>query len=622
MCGIAGVLDARQAPTPDQVHAQLELLLHRGPDAKAVYGAGPALIGQTRLSVIDLETGDPPITNEDGSVFVALNGEIYNYQALRHDLLGRGHVFATVGDTEILAHGAEDMEPIELARSLHGMFAAAVWDTRRKRLLLLRDRLGKKPLYYWTDGTHISFASEIKALFKDPRVPRRLNRSVLASYLTFGYVPTPDTFFEGVRSLPPGHVLVFEADGAMALLEYWRPPLPGVDGTTLEVSFEDSARRVRTLVTDAVERRLISDVPLGAFLSGGIDSSAVVALMSQLTDRPVKTFTIGFEDDAAFDERPYARIVADRYRTDHTEFVVRPDAISLIDELVWHYDQPFGDASSIPTYLLSKLTRDHVTVALSGDGGDELFAGYERFGAALVLDRYERVPPTLRRVIATGAASVPSSTGGRLRAVQRFLSTKTRLPDAFVDWQSYVPREIRQALLPGAVNGDWQGYLGLWRETEGAHLLDRLVNFNVRSYLVDDLLPKADRMSMAHGLEVRSPFLDHELAEFVLRLPPSSRVRGMNLKRVLKAAVDDLLPPEIVDRRKKGFGVPLDRWFRSDLAPYAGSMLQSASSRVRDHLDPGVVDGLMETHRAGRADHGETIWTLLTLESFLRKEGW
>ena len=393
MCGICGVAAADLGDVEPVVAAQLSCLHHRGPDARGSFRGTRAIVGQNRLAVIDLVTGDPPITNEDRGVVAVLNGEIYNFQALRDELVRRGHEFRSEGDTEVIAHLAEELAPVDLARRLDGMFAFGVWLEGRGRLVLGRDRVGKKPLFYWYSSGRFVFGSEIKAILADPAVPRRLDEGAIPAYLTFGYVPTPRTFFEGVRSLPPGHVLTLEADGEPLVERYWEPPVSGLDGTEqLDVGLGTAAHEIRARVEEAVRRRLISDVPLGAFLSGGLDSSTIVGIMARQLDQPVQTFTIGFEGRDGFDERPYARLIAKRHRTDHHEFVVRPEAVDLVERLVFHHDQPFGDSSAIPTFLLSEVTARHVTVALSGDGGDELFAGYERFAAGLAARRYSRAP--------------------------------------------------------------------------------------------------------------------------------------------------------------------------------------------------------------------------------------
>lgn len=629
MCGIAGEICPGERDASSSA-AQLARLRHRGPDAEGVFESPGGWIGQTRLAIIDLERGDPPITNEDGTIGVALNGEIYNYQELRASLASEGHRFGSDGDTEVLAHLAEALEPVPLAAGVEGMFAFAIFDGRRRRLILARDRFGKKPLYYWHLGDHLVFASEIKALLANPRVPHRLRTEAIPAYLTFGYVPTPDTFFHGIRSVPPGHVLIFEQSRAPRIERYWEPRYPGANGvarvgSSLQVAAADVRQKLRT----AVDCRLMSDVPLGAFLSGGIDSSTVVALMSEASGgRPIKTFTIGFDDFDGYDERPYARMVAERYRTDHTEFVVKPNAIELIERLVWHYDEPFGDPSALPTFLLSELTREHVKVALCGDGGDELFAGYERFAAALAIARYQHLPAWVRAGARRCAELLPPARNrGTLSKVRRLLvRSDLSAPMALLAWVGYVPVELRASLLDGTSGGTESpgidGYADIWRRSAGAHPLDRLLDLNIRTYLLDDLLPKVDRMSMAHGLEVRSPFLDRELAEFAFRLAPSARLRGLALKRVLRAAVADLLPREILRRPKRGFGVPLDRWFREDLASYVRGMLCGSGSRVRAYLAASVIDQIVREHQAGTASHGDSIWSLLTLEIFLRREGW
>jgi asparagine synthase (glutamine-hydrolysing) len=626
MCGICGVVGPGARDRRAVVDAQLAALEHRGPDARGSFRGTQATIAQNRLAIIDLVTGDPPITNEDRMVAVVLNGEIYNFRELREELLERGHELHSRGDTEVIAHLAEELPPIELARRLDGMFAFAVWDERRGRLVLGRDRVGKKPLYYWCSGGRLVFGSEIKALFADPAVPRRLDAKAIPAYLSFGYVPTPRTFFEGVRSLPPGHVLTFAAGGEPLIERYWQAPVAGVDGAAyLDLSLREAAAKVRSRLADAVAHRLISDVPLGAFLSGGIDSSAVVGIMASQLDRPVQTFTIGFEDREGFDERAYGRLVAQRHATDHHEFVVEPRAVDLIERLVWHHDQPFGDSSAVPTFLLSELTRGEVTVALSGDGGDEGFAGYERFAAGLAARRFAALPGPLRRTAVGAAGLLPaaalSGRGGRL---QRFAGVAEQgLPDAYRAWISTIQDPERDALLDGR-RDDWAAgdYRAIWESSAGARPLDRLLDLNLRTYLLDDLLVKTDRMSMAHGLEVRCPFLDAELLTFAARLPPAFKARGLSLKRVLKAAIADLLPRQVLHRSKRGFGVPLDRWFREDLHGYVASTLGADDARVKHHLAAEAVDHLIAEHDSWRRNHGHALWSLLTLEVFLRREGW
>lgn len=620
MCGISGFL-GEAATYPNVLGEQLRLLNHRGPDASGRYETADGAVAQNRLAVIDLETGDPPITNEDGTIGVVMNGEIYNFRELRSQLEARGHLLRTKGDTEVIAHLAEEEDPTGLAMRLDGMFAFAIWDAPRQRLTLGRDRLGKKPLFYSALPGTLVFASEIKAVLAHPAVVRELDPDALPAYLTFGYVPTPRTFFRGVSSLPAGHVLTVEPGNEPQITRYWSPPHHGKQMQPLSLSV--AADELRARIQTALEKRLIADVPLGTFLSGGLDSSVIVALMAEMLDRPVQTFTIGFEDDA-FDERRYARIVARRYHTDHHEFIVSPRAVELVERLVWHHDQPFGDSSAVPTFLLNELTRSHVTVALSGDGGDELFAGYERFGAAVAVDQYRRLPAGIRRGLRSALLSLPrGALRGRVGSFQRFIgSAELGLPGAYLAWLTFFNETSRHEALPGGSDWAVEDFCRRWVATEGADVLHRLLDLNLETYLVDDLLVKADRMSMAHALEVRSPFLDAELLTYVRSLPAELKLRGLTRKRLLKAAAADLLPREIINRRKHGFGVPLDRWFREDLASYVASTLGSKHARIRDYLMPAVVDRTLREHATGARDHGDVLWLLLTLEVFLQREGW
>ncbi len=633
MCGIAGCIHPDIVSKDCGVSDQVESIGHRGPDSRGIYQDRGISIGQARLSIIDLETGDPPICSEDETFVSVLNGEIYNFKSLQVELKAAGHKLSTKCDTEVLAHLAEYNSPSRLANKLDGMFAFAVLDTRRREIMLGRDPVGKKPLYYYDSPSLFVFGSEIKAVLAHPGVPHELNDQVLLSYLTFGYVPSPDTFFKGIYAVPPGHTLVRGISGACSIEPFWTLSIQnqlqqglGADAPDLRSNsgnFQASARNVRRLLEMAVEKRLVSDVPLGAFLSGGIDSSAIVAIMARLTNQPVNTFTIGFNDNEGFDERPYAETIAKRYKTNHTEFVVDPDASSHIEALVRHYDSPIGDSSALPTYLLSELTKSQVTVALCGDGGDELFGGYERFAAALAVDKFHQIPKPVLKVFSSALNRVlPASTGYGAK-IGRLLEAADLAPHlAFLKWMSFVSSEWRGKLTLLPPTRGTEGYERLWNSyPPNQTLLQRLQRINIETYLLDDLLPKVDRMSMAHGLEVRSPFLDKALLGYAIALPDRHKVFGLNLKRVLKEAVQDLLPAELLARKKHGFGIPLHRWFREDLRGYVESNLCANDASVATYLDPDAIRSLLDAHMSGQ-ELGHAIWTLLTLEIFLKQHGW
>ncbi|MEA2285832.1 MAG: hypothetical protein QOJ21_1875, partial [Solirubrobacteraceae bacterium] len=431
MCGISGFISGHPERDIPIAERQIALLEHRGPDASGWWAGSRCVLAQNRLAIIDVAGGDPPITNEDGTVAVVLNGEIYNFPRLQEELRAAGHRLATRCDTEVIAHLGEELDPVSLAQRLDGMFAFALWRERDRRLVLGRDRLGKKPLYYFHRGGVFVFASELKAVLAHPAVPRELDREALAPYLSFGYVPSPRTMYEGIRSVPPGCVLTLEEGGEPRIERYWRTPRRDT-GSAGDLSYDDAVAEVRTRLRTAVGKRLIADVPLGAFLSGGIDSSAIVAMMAELSDRPVETFTIGFDDKDGFDERPYARAVAQAFNTNHHEFVVHPDAIDLVERLVWFHDQPFGDSSAIPTFLLSEMTAQHVTVALAGDGGDEVFAGYERFLGGVAAGTYERLPRLARQAVLGVLAAAPAQRIPMVPKARRFAARAgAGLPTAF-----------------------------------------------------------------------------------------------------------------------------------------------------------------------------------------------
>jgi asparagine synthase (glutamine-hydrolysing) len=623
VCGLAGILTFDGAPVARSTLAAMgDCLRHRGPDAAGYHAdsSAPAGIGlvHRRLSIIDLSAAaDQPLANEDGSVLVLLNGEIYNFRELRSGLASH-HSFRSQGDTEVIAHLYEERGEEAIA-ALDGMFAIAIWDARSRRLLLARDHFGKKPLYYWHDTRRLVFGSEIKALLA-AGVPVEMAEENLGEYLAFGYVPTPRTLYRGIRKLPPASLLVADAAGVGSPRPYWDLRFPPARRAA-RVRLRDAADRVRDLLFAAVRKRLLADVPLGLLLSGGIDSATVAAVMARLVPGRVKTFTVGFEGDAFFDERPYAQRVARELDTEHHASVVRPQAGALLETLLDHHDEPFGDSSALPTYLVAREARAHVTVALNGDGGDETFAGYDRFHAALLANR---IPSPLAHALRAAARLVPegASYHARRRRLRRF-ADKAALPfvERIFSWTSFFDLPTLRALDADHV-ADRDRVLSSYRETlercAGTSLLSRLLYLNARTYLLDDLLPKVDRMTMAHGLEARSPMLDRALMEYVAGLPDRLKRRGGRGKIVLKKAVADMLPREILRRRKHGFGVPLGEWFRGELKPRVDALLLDRP-RLGRWLSPDAVRQMFAEHLSGRTDRGHQLWTLLTLELWLRK---
>jgi asparagine synthase (glutamine-hydrolysing) len=627
MCGIAGVLRWDGWPVARaELEAMVAALAHRGPEGSGaeIVGSPPVSVGlgHTRLRIIDLsDAANQPMVNDGGTVWLVFNGEIYNYPALRNRLTAQGVRFRTTSDTEVLLRLYE-AEGERCVHHLDGMFAFAIWDATRQCLLLGRDRVGKKPLCYSARPGQFVFASEVKALLRCSGVPCEVDESSLPALFLYGYVPAPHTVYRDVRKLPPGHLLRIDATGRTTMRPYWDVPL--VQGTPKRMSQADAAARLRELVTEAVQRRLIADVPLGAFLSGGLDSSLIVGVMTRLLRRPVRTFSIGFADDPAFDETRYARQVSAAYQTRHTEFLVQPSAATLIEQLVYHHDGPFADSSSIPTYLLCQLTKEHVTVALTGDGGDELFAGYLRFVATLGA---ERVPAWMRRAAAGALGGLPEwgHHRSRFRQLQKF-AAGAALPfaDRLTRWISVFYEDLGR-LLPGGGALDEHGrplalaalapHLAACR---GATPLDQLLYINLKTYLPDDLLVKMDRCSMAHALEARSPFLDRALLEFAFSLPDHLKLRGWRTKAIIRHAFADLLPPAILSRGKQGFGVPLRRWFAGELRAFVHDLLFAPDARLRGMVDQAYVRRLCEEHQSGRADHAQRLWMLLTVEVWLR----
>jgi asparagine synthase (glutamine-hydrolysing) len=614
MCGIAGILNFDEQPVfTSDLRAMCGAIAHRGPDDDGFYVGRGVGLGMRRLSIIDLSTGTQPVRNEDGTVWVVFNGEIYNYRELRRGLEARGHRFYTETDTEVIVHLYEERGPL-CVEELRGMFAFAVWDDKRRRLVVARDRLGVKPLYYAEVDGRLIFASEIKSLLALPEVPRELNWSSVSHLFTFLSTPPRESIIQGIHKLEPGHFLLASPRDGLRVERYWKVRFEP-DLAHGEKYFVDT---LREKLSESVELRMVSDVPVGAFLSGGLDSSSVVAAMSALSDEPVRTFSVGFAEEE-YNELGYARIVAEKFGTQHHETVLEPDVISVLDELTWYLDEPFGDSSAIPTYFVSKLAAEHVKVVLSGDGGDELFAGYDRYRVFARERRMERIPATARKAIGALAALLPEGVRGRnwlghmaLSGVARYLDSSTlfrhaqqrRLfrPEVFERMAGYDPWQVLADRLP-ARRMDW---------------LSTLQHLDIEGYLPLDILAKVDRMSMAHSIEAREPLLDHKLVEFAASIPPDLLLHGDTSKYVFKQAMRGILPDTIIDRPKRGFAIPLGRWFRGKLGGFARELLLSGGGHVAQVFDTHYVQELLRRHESGR-ELDLHLWTLISFELWCRR---
>jgi len=616
MCGIAGFVLQGARADPSAIRAMCDLIRHRGPDDEGLLARDNWAIGMRRLSIIDLSTGHQPMSNQDGSVWVVFNGEIYNYQILREELRARGHQFRTQSDTEVLVHLYEQEGTAAFAR-LRGMFAAAIWDGRTREMVLVRDRFGKKPLYWCARDSGLYFASELKCL-RAACAPLELDEEALRLYLQFSYIPDPRTPLQGVHKLTPGSWLIYGENGCVRTGRYWTLPAPA-EHAAPGFDREQACAQIRETFDESVRLRMIADVPLGAFLSGGIDSSLVVASMARQSNAPVKTFSIGFEE-AEFNELPYARMVAEQYRTEHHEIMVRPDAIALIGRLVNHFDEPFGDSSAIPTYLVSEFAARHVKVALTGDGGDELFGGYESFFAVDGLRRFDRTPHALRRWIGGLAGVLPYSAYGK--NYLRMISRPSPLERYFE--LNYSPYFLRRKLLqpewmlPSSESFLRSAFPGCLIPN-GADILTQALYFEATAKLTGDMLVKVDRMSMAASLEVRSPLLDHKLAEVAARIPHAWKIEGSSGKRILIQALGDRLPPQLLTRPKQGFGVPLSQWFRGPLRAMLWDHLAGKQFLERGVVRPEFMRTLLEEHDSGRRNNSHWLWMLLMLELWFRE---
>jgi asparagine synthase (glutamine-hydrolysing) len=618
MCGIAGIasLDGLRPDDERLVNAMLATLAHRGPDEQRVFTDDRTSFGARRLSIIDLDTGSQPLGNEDGSIQVTQNGEIYNYVELRDELLARGHTLRTHGDTETIALLYEDFGD-RFVEHLRGMFAIAIWDARRKRLVLARDRLGKKPIYWTIRDGRLAWGSELKALLADPSQPRELDRVALARFLQYQYIPAPGTILHGVHKLEPASVLTWDG-GDVEIRRYWSPTY----GPKANRSLDEDREEGLELLREAVRLRLRSDVPVGLFLSGGMDSSTVLALMAEASSQPVRTFTIGFED-AEYDERNYARAVATHFGTQHTEEVVALDVIGMLPGLAEHYDEPFGDSSAIPTYRVAQVAAPHVRVVLTGDGGDETFAGYDRYRVLLALNRLAVLPKPMRKGLVHARDAARRMSG---RAVVRS-DSNTSLAETVVlsaDEQylrglSQSDLRLRSRLMGGDPVADQDAYLLDALASGPTDLLDRMLHADTLTYLPEDLLVKMDRATMAHSLEARAPLLDHKLVEFTGRLPAQRKMQAGTTKVLLREIAGTLLPPSLLDRPKYGFAAPLEGWFREDLAGVYRDVVLAPDARLRDHLDQEVAAGMLTEHLGGRADLSRRMWLLLAFELWARR---
>jgi len=650
MCGIFGLVESE--PRPDGIRAATaatETLRHRGPDDWGVVALVPQHLGAVgrvdagdprvkiyrsggqhavilshrRLSVIDLtEAGRQPMCDPVSGLWITYNGEIYNYRELRDELKSLGVSFATVTDTEVVLQAYRLWGRRSLEK-LRGMFAFGIWDARRDELFLARDRLGKKPLFFHVSPGRFAFASELKALLALPDWQPQISPGAIHDYLTFGYVPGRQTVFENAWKVPPGCFALWK-NGRFQTEPYWDVETHFLAPATYK--HEDDARdEVRELLSESVRMRLIGDVPVGAFLSGGLDSSAIVALMTQHLETPVKTFSIGFRE-SSFNELDHARTVARHLHTDHHEYVVEPQAAEILSDLVWWMDEPFADASFLPTFLLARLAREHVTVVLTGDGGDESFAGYDSYRAERWLNAYQQVPRLLRRAL---EASVRHSREGSsrtafMRRVKRFVE-KGRLPFERREWRMMFPEDQKRSLycpeFAAAVAGrnSLDGRAEAFHTWRGLDPVTRLQLWDMMVYLPEDLMVKTDRATMAHGLESRCPLLDQVLVERSARMSPSLKMKGASTKHVLKRAVADLLPSSIVRRTKQGFSVPVSHWFRTDLRDFANDVLLSATSLDRGYFEPDAVKALLKAHESGRVDHGHKLWALVNLELWHQK---
>jgi asparagine synthase (glutamine-hydrolysing) len=624
MCGITGFINAGGGPVDRGLLERMNAAIaHRGPDEDGFFIKEHVGLAMRRLAIIDLAGGQQPIYNEDRTKSIVFNGEIYNYQSLRDGLIARGHKLYTKSDTEVVVHLYDEFG-VECLQHLRGMFALAIWDETEKSLFLARDRVGKKPLLYSHQRNgDLIFGSEFTAVLAHPSISREVDHEAIDSYLSYLCVPAPRTAFKQIRKLEPGHWLKWRA-GAIETKRYWQPDFSKKIKITEPEAIEETTRLLR----ESTKLRMISEVPLGAFLSGGVDSSTVVALMAQESSRPVKTFSIGFEEQD-FSELKYAKRVAEHVGAEYNEFIVRPNALDVIPTLVEHYGEPYSDSSAVPTYYVSKETRKHVTVALNGDGGDESFAGYERYAAMRIAESYARVPSLLRKALVEAPVGLlPTSElrRSRVRDAKRFF-TAANLPrtERYFRWTSTFNRDAKRDLYTKEFERLIAGVdavtpLREWFDTaNGTDILDATMLTDQMTYLPNDLLVKVDIASMANSLEARSPFLDHNVIEFAASLPAGLKMRGFETKSLLKKVAARLVPKDVIYRRKMGFGVPVGKWFRSEMKDFVRGVLLSEKSLRRGVIRPDALERYVTEHIDGKRDHSFQLWTLLMLELWFQR---
>lgn len=624
MCGICGVISINEAQPVDRdvLHRMNQTLRHRGPDDEGYYQDSQAALAMRRLSIIDLNTGHQPISNETGEIWVVYNGEIYNFREVRAELEHRGHIFKTLTDTEVIVHAYEEYGD-DCIKHFNGMFAIALWDARKHRLLMVRDRIGVKPLYFYLGDRQLVFGSELKSVIANPHVPRRIDLCALDLFLTLEYIPGPRTIYQDIQKLMPGHMLTIE-NGQVKITQYWEIP-----NKPILLGEDDCIAALSGLIKDAVRIRLMSDVPLGAFLSGGIDSSTIVGFMSQLNGSPIQTFSIGFEDDT-YNELPFARAVARHFNTKHRDEVLQPDIVQLAEELVQHQDEPFADTSMFPTYLVSKLASREVKVVLSGDGGDEIFAGYDSY-LAQKLDRfYGILPEQLRRKVLPELASwLPPQPAkkGLINKIKRMVEGGAYDPALqHTRWMIFLGPNEKRSLYEGTFAEMAQAKsveLLFGQYFSKAAVFDSLTQqqfVDVKTYLADDILTKVDRMSMAVSVEARVPLLDYRIVEFAMNLPASMKLNRSQTKAILRRAVKGLIPDAVLDKPKQGFSIPMKHWLGTSLKPMMMDLLSEDALRKQGYFNPAVVSTWVKEHLSGRVNHSHRLWSLMVYQIWERNQ--